>query len=96
MITPALLIIPILKSLGRRAEHPRIKIAIEAVVLTSAGLLWVASVPLARSTAKDAATVTILIISVMVLLARRVEGVWVILVAGVLEVTAVALHLTKV
>lgn len=95
MVTPAFLIIPLLKFLGRRAEHPRVKSAIQAVVLSSAGLLWAATVPLAIGTATDAATVAILVLSTAVLLSRKVESVWVILGAAVCEITASALHVTN-
>ena len=39
MITPALLIIPLLKFAGSHVEHPRVKSAMQAVVIASAGLL---------------------------------------------------------
>lgn len=39
MITPALLIIPLVHFAGRKAEHPRVKAILETVVLTSVGLL---------------------------------------------------------
>ncbi len=47
-LTPAFLIIPILHYLGRRAERPRVKSAIQAVTLAAAGLVIEATVPLAR------------------------------------------------
>jgi chromate transporter len=47
-LAPAFLIIPILHYLGRRAERPRVKSAIQAVTFAAAGLVIEATVPLAR------------------------------------------------
>jgi chromate transporter len=95
MITPALLIIPLLKFAGRRAEHPRVKGAIRAVVMASAGLLWAAAIPLARETATDPVTLGILVVSLAVLLTRKVESAWVILASGIVEITAFSFHLAN-
>jgi chromate transporter len=95
MITPALLIIPLLKFAGRNAEHPRVNGTIRAVVMASAGLLWAAAIPLARETPTDPVTIGIMVLSLAVLLSRKVESVWVILVSGVLEVTAFSFHLAS-
>src|SRR5579859_4700613 len=48
MITPAFLIIPMLRFLGTRAEHPRAKAVARAVLFAGAGLMAFAAVPLAR------------------------------------------------
>src|SRR5580704_13261831 len=48
VMTPAFLIIPLMKLVGVRAGTPRVRSAIRAVVLASAGLLLSASLPLAR------------------------------------------------
>jgi len=50
MVTPALLIIPLVHYIGNRAAHPRAKNILRAVVLASAGLLWAATLPIARAT----------------------------------------------
>lgn len=93
MITPALIIIPLLKFAGRKADRPRVKGTIWAVVTASAGLLWAAAIPLARETATDPITIGIIVASLAVLLTRKVESVWVILFSGVLEIAAFSLHL---
>ena len=49
MVTPALLIIPLVHYFGRRAEHPRATNILRAVVLASAGLLWAATLPIAKA-----------------------------------------------
>lgn len=93
MITPALLILPLLHFAGRKAEHPRVKGIIRAVVMASAGLLWASAIPLAREIATDPLTIGIIGLSLAVLLTRKVESLWVILASGLLELTAVAFHL---
>jgi chromate transporter len=42
VITPALLIIPLVHFVGRRMEHPRVKSILQAIVIASAGLLLAA------------------------------------------------------
>jgi chromate transporter len=94
MVTPALLIIPLLRFAGKRAEHPRLKGMIQGVVLSSAGLLWASATPLAREAITDPLALGIVAVSTVVLLTRRVESVWVILGASALELAAASLHLT--
>ena len=48
MITPALLIIPMVHFIGRRMEHPRVRSVLQTVVIASAGLLLASSDPLGR------------------------------------------------
>ena len=49
VVTPAFLILALLRYVGRRAEHPRVRSAIHAVMLAAAGLIVDATVPLARA-----------------------------------------------
>src|SRR5262249_55252495 len=49
MVTPALLIIPLIYFFGSRAENPRTKSVLQAVVLSSAGLLWASCLPIAQA-----------------------------------------------
>ena len=48
MITPALLIIPLVYFVGRKMEHPKVKSVLQAVIIASAGLLLAAAIPLGR------------------------------------------------
>lgn len=48
MITPAFLVILLIRLIGVRAGHPRAKSATQAVLLAGAGLLFSAALPLAR------------------------------------------------
>jgi chromate transporter len=88
MITPALLIIPLIHYMGKRAEHPRVKGVIQAVVLSSAGLLWAATLPIARGAITGPVGVALLVASVIVLATRKVESLWVILAAALVQLAA--------
>jgi chromate transporter len=79
LITPAFFILPMMRWVGRRAEHPRVRSAIRAVVLASAGLLLSASVPLARDAIKGPLPLGIVLVSFAVLALTKVDTVWVVL-----------------
>ena len=79
LITPAFLIIPLMSWIGAYAKLPRIRGAIRAVILASAGLLIAASIPLTRDAATAPLAVAIVFISFIVLAFTRVETWWVML-----------------
>jgi hypothetical protein len=58
---------------GRRTEHPRVRSAIQSVVLASTGLLWAATLPSVLAAGTDAVTEVIIVVSLIVLLTRKVE-----------------------
>ena len=89
MITPALLIIPLVHFAGRKAEHPRVKAILEAVVLASAGLLLAASLPLARAAITDAVTLLIALTTIALMVRTKIDTLWIILCAA-LVTSAVA------
>jgi chromate transporter len=97
MIAPALLIIPLIHFVGKHATHPRARSMLQAVVLASAGLLWVSSIPLARESVRARAplTITILLSSVVLLTFRKLDSLWIILGAAALELGAASLHLVS-
>ncbi|MGA2723742.1 MAG: chromate transporter [Bryobacteraceae bacterium] len=77
-LTPAFLIIPILHYLGRRAERPRVKSAIQAVTFAAAGLVIEATVPLARDALTGWIPVGIAVASFLFLVLTRRATLWVI------------------
>ncbi|MGA3186111.1 MAG: chromate transporter [Bryobacteraceae bacterium] len=79
MITPAFLVLPLIRWIGARSESPRVKSAIRAVVLASAGLLLSASLPLARDAITGPLTLVITLLSFAVLVATKIDTVWVVL-----------------
>jgi len=83
MITPGLLIIPLVHFVGRRMEHPRVKSILQTVVIASAGLLLAAAIPLARDALTGPVTVAIAAISFALLLTTKLDTLWIILGAAV-------------
>jgi chromate transporter len=83
MITPAFLIIPLLRYLGSHAERSEVKRATEAAMLAGAGLIIAATVPLARDAVLGPLTLAIALSAGIVLVVTRVESLWVIAVSAV-------------
>jgi chromate transporter len=79
LVTPAFLIIPLMSWIGQYANLPRIRSAIRAVILGSAGLLLAASIPLARDAATGPLAAAIILVSFVVLSFTRIETWWVML-----------------
>ncbi|MGC9970633.1 MAG: chromate transporter [Bryobacteraceae bacterium] len=78
MVTPAFLILPMLRYLGARARHPGVRSAIQATTLAAAGLIVASAIPLARDALTSAAAAAIAIASFVVLIATRLDTLWVI------------------
>ena len=84
LVTPAFLILPLMHWIGKYAKVPRIRGAIRAVILASAGLLISASIPLTRDAATGAPAVAIIAASFAVLTFTRLESWWVMIGAAAL------------
>ncbi len=89
LITPAFLIIPLMKWGARYAGVPRIRAAIHAVILASAGLLISASIPLTRDAAAGPLTIGIIAASFTVLMFTKVESWWVMIGAAIVGLAPV-------
>ena len=79
VLTPAFLIIPLLRYLGVRAESPAARSAIQCVMLAAAGLVVSATVPLARDALQGPWGVGIAISSFLFLVFTRKDTIWVVL-----------------
>lgn len=79
VITPAFLIIPMMRYVGARANRPAVKSAIQAVMLAAAGLVIAAAVPLARDALVDPLSVAIALGSFLFLVLTKKDTIWVIL-----------------
>jgi chromate transporter len=79
VMTPAFLIIPLLRYLGARADRPAVKSAIQAVMLAAAGLVVSATVPLARDALAGWLGAAIALGSFLFLVLTRKDTLWVIL-----------------
>jgi len=82
MITPAFLIIPMLRFLGTRAEHPRARAVARAVLFAGAGLLVSAAAPLARDAITGPLSLAIVVSSFILIAITRVDSLWVMLAAA--------------
>lgn len=88
MITPAFLILPLLRFIGKRAAHPRVKSLIRSMLLASAGLLLAAAVPLARDALTGVVSAVIMIASFVVVGFTRIDSIWVVAAAAVAGLVA--------
>ena len=79
MVTPAFLIIPMLRFLGSRAEHPRARSATRAVLVAGAGLLLSAAVPLARDAIAGPFLLVVMLASFALIALTRIDTLWVML-----------------
>ena len=79
VVTPALGVIGLVRYLSRKADSPRVRGVLQAVVISSAGLLLGVTIPLARDAITGVVPLLIALGSLAVLmLAPRVDTVWVI------------------
>jgi chromate transporter len=83
MITPAFLIIPMLRFLGTRAERRRARAVAQAVLFAGAGLLVSSAAPLARDAITGPLSLVIVVASFLLIAITRVDSVWVMLGAAV-------------
>ena len=88
VMTPAFLILPLMNWMGARVGTPRLKSAIRAVILASAGLLLSSSLPLARDAIAGALSLAIVIVTFVLLSFTRVDSAWVMLGAAAVGLAA--------
>ncbi|MBI1898176.1 MAG: chromate transporter [Acidobacteria bacterium] len=91
VISPALLVIPILRYIGRRVETPRARGALEAVVLAGSALVIGSAVPLARDVVTGPFPAFLAVTSGALLIATRIDTLWLIAGAGMLSLAAALL-----
>jgi len=82
MVTPAFLIIPLAHFVGARADLPRIRGAIRASTVASAGLLTVTTLRLAQGALTDFVFVGIAAASFLIFSFTKIDSLWVILVSA--------------
>ena len=88
MITPAFLVIPILRFLGRWVEHPRWKSAIRASSAAGAGLMIAATLPLAQGALTNGFLAAVAGASFGVFAFTAIDSVWVIAAAALIGLVA--------
>ena len=89
MITPAFLVIPLVRIIGARADRPRLLGAIRASTAASAGLLMAAMMPLAQSALTNGLLVGIAAAGFAVFSFTRIDSLWVILAAALTGLVSV-------
>ena len=83
LVTPAFLVIPLMRWIGARAEIPRIRSAIRGLLLASAGLLLSSSVPLTQDAVTGVFAAVLVVTSFLVLTFTRMDSAWLMLGAAV-------------
>jgi chromate transporter len=83
-ITPAFLILPMMRWVRNRAGSPRVRGAIRAVIAATAGLLLSASLPLARDAIHGSVSVAIVGATFVLLSFTKIDSAWVMFGAAVL------------
>jgi chromate transporter len=79
LVTPALSVILLLNHLRQKAEHPRVKSALQAVVLASAGLLFSAIIPLGAVSLNSPWLLMVAVSSCLLMIFTRIDSVLVLL-----------------
>jgi chromate transporter len=92
MITPAFLVIPVVRLIGVRAAHPRLRSAILASTAAGAGLLLAATLPLAREALTEGWLVAIAVAGFAGFSFTRIDSIWVIVAAVLAGLLAVFLR----
>jgi len=92
LITPAFLVIPLMRWIGARAEIPRIRSAIRGLLLASAGLLVSSSVPLTQDAFTDVFSALLIVASFALLTFTRIDSAWLILGAAGAGIASSLLH----
>jgi chromate transporter len=82
MVTPAFLILPLLRYASGRRDDPRLQRMIRAILLASAGLLLSATIPLGRETLQRPLTIAIAAASFAATSGTRLDSAWIILTAA--------------
>jgi chromate transporter len=82
MITPTFLVIPMVRLVGARADRPRLRSAIRASMIASAGLLLAATLPLAHGALTDGLLIAVAAGSFLLFAFTRLESAWVIVAAA--------------
>jgi chromate transporter len=88
LITPAFLVIPLMRWIGARAENPRVRSAIRGLMLASAGLLLSAAVPLAQDALTGAPALVLMVASFGILTFTRISSAWLMLGAAAVGLAA--------
>lgn len=88
LATPALIVIPILRYIGNKADRPVVRDALNAVVLASVGLMLAALYPLLATSITSPLMLAIAAASCAALFFTRIHTAWVILASSIVALLA--------
>ena len=88
LITPAFLVIPMLRYLGNRVNRPVVRSSIRAVTLAAAGLLFSSTLPLARECLSGPTLIFIAIGAFVFLINTKGSTIWVVLAGAVVGLSS--------
>jgi chromate transporter len=83
MVTPAFLVVPLVRLVGTRVGNPRLLGAIRASTAAGAGLLLAANVPMAREALTGGFPVAVAAASFAVFSFTRIDSIWVVVASAV-------------
>jgi chromate transporter len=92
MVTPAFVVILMLKYLQQFKDDPKLDGAVEAVVSASSGLLLASTIPLGRDAIRGWETVVVALASLLVTAGTKLDTLWLILAAAA---AGVVMHLLR-
>jgi chromate transporter len=92
LVTPSLSVIFVIRYLGQKAKHPRVKGVLQAIVLASAGMLLATALPLAHEALSGVLLLLIALGSGLILIFTRLDSIWVILASAIVCLVADALR----
>jgi chromate transporter len=96
MSAPSLLVVLLVGYFGRRAQHPRVRNMLQCVVLASATLLVLATIPIGRDALNGYLTIGITVVALPLLLIKRINTVWIIMGAAALSFTGSMIGLSHI
>jgi chromate transporter len=91
LVSPAFLIIPLLRYVGARAERPAIRSSIQSLTLAAAGLIASATVPLARDALHGPVSAAIACASFVFMVFTEHDTLWIIVGSALIGLLAGAL-----
>lgn len=78
MVTPAFIMIPLLRFVGGRAERPTVRGAISGMTLAAAGLIISATIPLGRDALESPILICIAATSLIITVLTKWDTLWII------------------
>ena len=78
MVSPAFVMIPLLRYVGARAERPAVRSAIQSLTLAAAGLIASATIPLARDALHGPVSIGIAVGAFLFMAFTECDTLWII------------------